>query len=37
MALEFKTLLAREIPGLVVRELVEGQWVKRPVWRDRKL
>lgn len=37
MAVEFKTLLAREIPGLVVRELVEVQWVKRPVWRDRKL
>jgi hypothetical protein len=37
MAIEFKTLLAREIPGLVVRELVEVQWVKRPVWRDRKL
>jgi len=37
MAVEFKTLLAREIPGLVIRELVEVQWVKRPVWRDKKL
>lgn len=37
MAVEFKMLLAREVPGLVVRELVEVQWVKRPIWRDRKL
>lgn len=37
MAVEFKTLLAREIPGLVVRELVEVRLVKRPIWRDIQL
>jgi hypothetical protein len=37
MAVEFKTLLALEIPGLVVRELVEVKLVKRPVWRDVRL
>ena len=37
MAVEFKTMMANEIPGLVVRELVETKWVKKPVWRDRKL
>lgn len=37
MAVEFKTLLGSEIPGLVVRELVEIRWVKKPVWRDEKL
>lgn len=37
MAVEFKTLLGSEIPGLVVRELVEIRWVKKPVWRDKKL
>ncbi|MBC7149835.1 MAG: hypothetical protein H5U22_10680 [Rhizobium sp.] len=37
MAVEFKTLLAREIPGLMVRELVEVRLVKRPIWRDVQL
>lgn len=37
MAVEFKTMMANEIPGLVVRELIETRWVKKPVWRDRKL
>jgi hypothetical protein len=37
MVVEFKTMMANEIPGLVVRELVETRWVKKPVWRDRKL
>ena len=37
MTVEFKTLLASEIPGLVVRELVDVQWVKKPHWRDRRL
>ena len=37
MTVEFKSMMANEIPGLVVRELAETKWVKRPVWRDRKL
>ncbi len=37
MAVEFKTLLASEIPGLVVRELVDIRWVKKPLWRDKTL
>jgi len=37
MAVEFKTLLAREIPGLLVRELIEVRLVRRPIWRDVQL
>lgn len=37
MTVEFKMLLASEIPSLVVRELVDFRWVKKPRWRDRKL
>lgn len=37
MIVQFKMLLASEVVGLVVRELVEVKTVRRPVWRDRKL
>lgn len=37
MAVEFKTLIGNEVSGLVVRELVETKWIKRPIWRDRRL
>lgn len=37
MFVEFKTLLAVEISGLMVRELVEIRSVKLPLWRDTQL
>lgn len=37
MSVEFKMLLAAEIPGLMVRELAEIRCVKTPIWRDTHL
>jgi hypothetical protein len=37
MVVEFRTLVAAEMVGLVVRELVDVKTVRRPVWRDRRM
>ena len=37
MAVEFGTLVAAQMVGLVVRELLDVKTVRRPVWRDRRM